>query len=614
MNSPLRKNQGIEFPDLVEKVSNLVHKMSGNKLGDKQAFMVETRVRRRMLELGMKTPADYFSYIDQNTEKESQVLVGLITTHHTFFFREFIHFETLKKMLPEFVKKAQLRPDKTIKIWSAACSRGHEVYSLAMFFEYYLPEIDPNIKYHILGTDIDPESVKIANNGVYLQSEIKEIPMNFLGNHWSKGTGEIAQYAKIKDTIRKKCEFKTGNLLEVEKTVPGRNFDIIFCRNVFIYFEPQQIEEISKKLLHTLNDDGLLFSGISESLTSYKLDFNCIGPSIYRKGLVNKTASLSTSTSNVISLSPSKIIKVLCVDDSSSILTLLKKILTKEHGFEVVQTAADGIKAEEYLKTNKVDIVTLDIHMPNMDGISYLAKNFNFKHPPVVMISSASREDSDTAMKALSLGASDYVEKPTLLNIEDKGDEIRTKLKSVMSFKIRPNSISSIDTELKKKIFISKPESKMRILFASIADIEKMKRFFNEMTSSEPGTIIFFEGQKDILENLIKTKMSDFKNKVQMYSDNVGEIKPGEIYLADFTSQFPNIILRYGSKKTSILVFGMTSKKVSDCILKWRNAQVLIEDCGAENNEKSSLKLKSQDCVPTTSFHYMSSVYLGGES
>jgi chemotaxis protein methyltransferase CheR len=92
-------------------------------------------------------------------------------------------------------------------IWSAACSRGHEVYSLAMFLNTLLPEIDPSISFKIIGTDIDQESVKIANNGVYHQNEIKEIPMTFMNNNWAKGTGEIEMFAKIKSHLKSKCEF-----------------------------------------------------------------------------------------------------------------------------------------------------------------------------------------------------------------------------------------------------------------------------------------------------------------------------------------------------------------------------------------------------------------------
>jgi len=149
----LKTSVSNEFISLVEKVASLVHKISGNKLGDKQFFMIETRLRKRMLELGLKDPNEYVKYIDQNLQKESAVLVSLITTHHTFFFREFTHFELLKKMLPSLVSEAKARGDKLIRVWSAACSRGQEAYSIGMFLEYYLPQIDPSMDYTIFGSD-----------------------------------------------------------------------------------------------------------------------------------------------------------------------------------------------------------------------------------------------------------------------------------------------------------------------------------------------------------------------------------------------------------------------------------------------------------------------------
>jgi chemotaxis protein methyltransferase CheR len=479
-----------DFVTLIEKVSNVVHKISGNRLGDKQAYMVETRVKKRMMELGLKSADEYMKYIDQNLDHESYILVGLITTHHTFFFREFPHFEILKSKLPELLAGAKKRGDKNLTVWSAACSRGHEVYSLAMFLDFHIPQIDPSMSFKILGTDIDGESVKIANNGVYHHNEIKEIPMNFMGTNWAKGTGEIAMYAKVKTHLKSKCEFRPGNLLKVSEAVKDQKFDVIFCRNVFIYFETQQIEAISKELMNRLQPHGVYFSGISEPLSGMKLELHSIGPSAYMHKAaapvaVAKAAPVATPAGNIlpmrsapVAVAPTsyrpQILKVMCVDDSPSILTLLKKVLTPEHGFEVVATAINGKDAMEKMKTIKVDLMTLDIHMPEMDGIAYLEKNHTRSHPPVMIISSASRADSDTAMKAFKFGAIDYVEKPALANLEERGEEIRTKLKSIAGNSQRP-MVSSFDIENQKSFVINNPEKKLRIMFGSLSDLSMFK-------------------------------------------------------------------------------------------------------------------------------------------
>ena len=103
--------------------------------------------------------------------------------------------------------------------------------------------------------------------------------MNFLGTNWAKGTGDISMYAKVKTSLKSKCEFRAGNLLKVNECAKNEKFDIIFCRNVFIYFEPYQVEQITKDLITHLHTDGIFFSGISEPLSGLKLDIHSIGPS-----------------------------------------------------------------------------------------------------------------------------------------------------------------------------------------------------------------------------------------------------------------------------------------------------------------------------------------------
>lgn len=610
-----------DFVALIEKVSQVVHKISGNRLGEKQAYMVETRVKKRMMELGLKSAEEYMRYIDQNLDHESYILVGLITTHHTFFFREFPHFEILKAKLPELVAHVKKRGDKTLTVWSAACSRGHEVYSLAMFLDFHLPQVDPTVSFKILGTDIDGESVKIANNGVYHQNEIKEIPMNFMGNNWAKGTGEIAMYAKVKNQLKSKCEFRPGNLLKVSEAVRDQKFDVIFCRNVFIYFETHQVEAISKDLLARLHPHGLYFSGISEPLSGMKLDIASIGPSAYvHKAAMpaaeakvipmpGRTVTAPTATPVPVSYAPA-ILKVMCVDDSPSILTLLKKVLTPEHGFEVVATAINGKDAMEKLKNIKVDLMTLDIHMPEMDGISYLEKNHTSSHPPVMIISSASRADSDTAMKAFKFGASDYVEKPALTNLEERGEEIRTKLRSIAGSTQRKSTVSSFDKENQKKFVIGSPEKKVRLIFGTLSDLPAMRSFFVDLDNSQPPTMIFFEGQGEILEGIVKEHQRDFKKTVVFFDSMDTKLEANKIYFVDFKKYYSLFQKKYETCPTSILIYGNTSAHAAKQISLWKNADLLLEDIGEKANLKHPLKARASDVVPVTSFPYMSCRYL----
>lgn len=608
----------LEFVKVIEKVSLIVHQISGNRLGEKQAYMVETRVKKRMIELGIKDAGEYLDYINQNFERESGILVGLITTHHTFFFREFPHFELLKNKLPDLVAQAKKRGDKTLKIWSAACSRGQEVYSIAMFLEYYLPQIDPGMTYKIFGSDIDVESVRIASNGVYHQNEIKEIPMNFLGNNWAKGTGDISMYAKIKSIIKDKCEFKPGNLLKINELVKSEKFDVIFCRNVFIYFESHQIELIAKDLMAHLQPAGIFFSGISEPLSGLKLDVVSVGASSYmHKAAAAAPTALPAkmATSPVLATMPTpsapEILRVMCVDDSPSILTLLKKVLSKDQGFEVVATAVNGRDAMEKLKSCKVDLITLDIHMPEMDGVAYLEKNFNKSHPPVIIISSASRSDSDVAMKALKLGASDFVEKPALNNLEERGEEIRTKLRSIaQDYNRKPVTISSFDKDNLKHFVIGSPDKKMRLMIASLSDMARIKSFFQGLDRSQPPTFIFFEGHGEMLEAIALEHANQFQQPVQFYSGIEMKIEPNKIYFVDFKTHFGSINRKYGGQACSILAYGNVSAHAAKMVASWKNVQLLLEDMGEKSNKSHPLMAYSTDVVPVTSFAYMSCRYL----
>lgn len=614
-----------DFVNLIEKVSNVVHKISGNRLGEKQAYMVETRVKKRMMELGIKTADEYMKYIDQNLDHESYILVGLITTHHTFFFREFPHFEILKAKLPELLAAAKKRGDKTLSVWSAACSRGHEVYSLAMFLDFLIPQIDPTMSFKILGTDIDGESVKVASNGVYHHNEIKEIPMNFMGNNWAKGTGDIAMYAKVKAVLKTKCEFRPGNLLKISETVKDTKFDVIFCRNVFIYFESSQIEMISKDLIARLHPHGIYFSGISEPLSGLKLELHSIGPSAYiHKAAVPKpviaasnVVPMKTQSAPVsVALAPApvtyqpQILKVICVDDSPSILTLLKKVLTPENGFEVVATAINGVDAMEKMKTLKVDLMTLDIHMPEMDGVTYLEKNHTKNHPPVMIISSASRADSDTAMRAFKFGASDYVEKPALTNLEERGEEIRTKLRSIAGSAMRSTVVSSFDKENQKSFVITAPEKKMRVMLASLSDLSTLKKFFAETDNSQPPSLVFFEGSGEILEGMVKEHQRDFKKEVLFFENMDMKLEANKVYFIDFKKFFSQIHKKHSSVPTSIMTYGNTSAHAAKLVSDWKGVELLLEDLGEKGNPKHPLKAYASDVVPATSFPYMSCRYL----
>lgn len=610
--------------DAINELSRLAQELTGVQLTERHRSMVQSRLQKRLIELNLTDLDAYLTYFKKNSSTESNKLIGLLTTHHTYFFREFAHFEfLLNRALPALLPILRARPDKKLRVWSAACSRGQEAYSLAMFLELHLKKIDPSLSYEILGTDIDPESVETAKNGVYLRDDLKEVPLTLLGSNWAKGTGDIEKYVKAKNSIRIPCQFRSLNLLELKaNSSPTENFDVIFCRNVFIYFNADQIKGISQQLMNRLHPQGYLFIGISESFNGLKLPVICPGPSIYQhiqKQEIHTpvqppapSKSLTGSLTAVLSSSQlDRPIRVLCVDDSLSILTLMKQMLTIEKGFEIIGTAQNGLEATKKLAELKPDILTLDIHMPEQTGIEYLQKNFRVGHPPVVMVSSVSRDDADLAGKALSLGAADFIEKPALNNLAEKGDELRTKLRcAVMAQKLSLSSELTLDRSFQTQKTIKNPDQKLRIFAFSASQRSKLKTILAEFKGDQPPSVLLLDGAKDMMPQIAELLSKDLGKKVTWQEGPLPSLNPGGLHLLHLETQTqPVIDLSRKSLRVSVLVLGEISKKSGTKLLGFSGAQLVLEDLGKKTGSEGLTEVAS-DIIPWTSLAYLSTEYL----
>lgn len=623
-SAQLKIDQSAE-DDAIRHICEIVQKITGIQLGDRQHSMVRSRLTKRLIEVGARNVVDYLTYVKQHPESETAYLVSLLTTHHTFFFREFKQFEyLLEKGLPEIIVEARKRPDKKIRIWSAACSRGQEVYSLALFLDHHLPLIAPDLGYEVYGTDVDAESVALGKNGVYLWQSVKEIPHMYIKNHWARGTGEISEYAKVKSSITKNCRFEQGNLLSIAKRPPAERFDAIFCRNVFIYFDAPTIERITKDLMQNMHPHGFLFVGISETLTSIDSSIQAEGLSVYRhkqtpkpptKIVDSKAANTPSTPAPVRKTLPDKL-RVLCVDDSPSIHGLLKQILKSETGFEIVGTAKHGLEAAAMMLKGGVDVMTLDIHMPEQNGIEYLQKNFGPKHPPVVMLTSVSREDSELALKALQAGAADFVEKPALSNLKEKGDELCSKLRCAYMAKDAAQgngSVASIEREFAVKPTIHHPETKLRLMIAAPSELAKVAQTLSECQGTQPPTLVLVTGAT-LAKGMLQKQLGDrLAKKVEDFSLVSNTVQANQIYLGDFDQGLAVALSSLKTRKTSILLFGDKPATVIQALTQWTGGHLIIEDNG-RGYTTESLKEIANDCVPYTSFAYMSVAILAKDS
>lgn len=593
----------LSVPELIEKISATVESITGVQLGKRQETMVSTRLHRRASELGLRGLEEYAAYFEANEAAERPHLVSLLTTHHTYFFREFQHFEYLEKtLLPELLPELKARPDKTLRVWSAACSRGQEVYSLVMFLKSVLPRLDPELKFTVHGTDVDANSVQIAKNGVYLKSELDGAPLAYTAGYWAKGTGEIADYVKAKAPLREHCSFEAKNLLDAASSFPATKFDVIFCRNVFIYFTKEQVAETMRKFSRCLSDQGRVILGVSESITGMKLEFEPSGPSVYRKPGAKQAPATAPAQHAPRAEAPAKKLRVLTVDDSATVHTLLKQILAKDPAFEWVGSALNGREAAQKITELKPDLVTLDIHMPEMDGIAYLQSNYRGGHPPVVMVSSVSRDDSGLALKALQLGASDYVEKPALANLEERGEEIRVKLRTAFeSAASRPQRDLKIESEFSKRASIRDPESAAVFLFGAMGNRKDLAYFFRNWDEDGPPVFLFVEGAGAAIDAIGKALEQESGRKMKIWASGAKAAK-GDLFLCDRKGAFAELDKAY--KRAAIGAFRSVSVAAVKQILGCGGRILFVEE------GRHPLREAASDSTPATSFPYLCWKYL----
>ncbi len=274
------------YPNLIAELNDadfdlfreIIYRESGINLSPLKKALVQSRLMRRMRELGLRDFHDYYNYLQENFTEEKINLINCITTNKTDFFRESGHFDYLNnEALPRYERERKT----SLRIWSAGCSTGEEPYTIAItLLEYYKDRKLPDIK--ILATDIDTRVLDSATEGVYKEEVVKIIDRDVLRRYALKGVGANAGYYRMKDEVKQLIHFRRLNLLD--DSFPMKNtFDIIFCRNVVIYFDRESQIKLFKQFYKYLNNDGYLFIGHSETLTSVSNLFYFRGRSVYGK-------------------------------------------------------------------------------------------------------------------------------------------------------------------------------------------------------------------------------------------------------------------------------------------------------------------------------------------
>ena len=258
-----------------DTIKSIAYKETGITLSDHKQNMIYGRLARRLRKLNLRNFDDYCNVISKDNSDEMTEFVNSITTNLTSFFRENHHFEYLTQtVFPGLL--ASRRQTKRIRIWSAGCSTGEEPYSIAMVVKSIAALSSWDVK--ILATDLDSNVVAHASEGVYGLERIETMDEKYK-KYVSIDQNEDKVY--LKEDVRKLITFKQLNLLN---SWPMKGpFDVIFCRNVVIYFDAQTQKTLFERYSKLLSDDGHLFIGHSESLHNVAKQFESLGRTIYVK-------------------------------------------------------------------------------------------------------------------------------------------------------------------------------------------------------------------------------------------------------------------------------------------------------------------------------------------
>lgn len=264
------------------RLSEYINNVCGIKMPAAKKVMLECRLQKRLNQLNMTSFAAYcdFLFSEEGMDQEMLHMIDSVTTNKTDFFRESAHFDFLTQYaLPGLCEGHN--GHKEINIWSAGCSSGEEVYTLAMVLNEFTETIN-GIDYRITGTDISGNMLSKAIDAVYAEERIADIPMWLRRKYLLRSKDRLKQTVRINAATRAKTEFKRINLMDETYEV-NHEFDIIFCRNVLIYFDKATQCAVINKLAEKLKPGGYLFLGHAETVSNMQVSLVPVQPTILKK-------------------------------------------------------------------------------------------------------------------------------------------------------------------------------------------------------------------------------------------------------------------------------------------------------------------------------------------
>ena len=263
-------------------IADLVFDRSRIRLGPDRQALVAGRLGQRLRTLGLGSFEDYCRLLGSPTgEDEVGALIDLISTNHTHFFRESAHYDILARhVLPELVERRRMA-SRPLQIWSAAASSGEEPYSLAIVLAEFCQN-QPTLTWQIHASDISQRMLERCRVGIYEADKVNLPEQQLLSRYFQRGFGEREGFYRVKPELRRHVVVEHVNLFQPSYPLPVGQ-DVIFCRNVMIYFDADSRKELIDRLAAVLAPGGYLFVGHAESLMGMRHGLRSVWPSVYKR-------------------------------------------------------------------------------------------------------------------------------------------------------------------------------------------------------------------------------------------------------------------------------------------------------------------------------------------
>jgi chemotaxis protein methyltransferase CheR len=271
-------------PKEFNRLSEFIIDHCGIKMPPAKRIMLESRLQKRLRNLGMTSFREYCEFLFDSPEGDGELvhMIDAVTTNKTDFFREPVHFQFLTETaLPEFVTDTAIGGRNKFIVWSAGCSSGEEPYSLAIVLNEFA-SLHPDFQYSILATDISTRVLEKARSGIYDQHLVEGVPHSLKQKYFLRSKDREKRLVRVVPELRSRISFQRVNLMDENLIVPEKA-DAIFCRNVIIYFERATQYQLLSRLCQCLKTGGYLFLGHSETVHGFDLPLVRIASTIYRK-------------------------------------------------------------------------------------------------------------------------------------------------------------------------------------------------------------------------------------------------------------------------------------------------------------------------------------------